>query len=743
MLLPLRPPSSLARSTLIKMGVRVALIIALATFCSYLHMLNSLRTEALVRLERSVLERAQREQAIFVQARDNQVVLKMALEERLQRAHPDDAGARFDSLFARMPDGSIRTRPEGFDGTRLPCVFVPRGVTLDDELRRRILAGYDVLLQYGPAFHTRFTDTFITLPEGPLILYWPERPTWCQDTESDFSVVALDFFPGSRPENNPLREMTWSGIFADPVAGSWVVVASTPLDLKGRHVATLSHDVLLDELVSRTTNDHLPGTYNILFRDDGQLIAHPKLRMKSGADVYNILSATGRSAQVGTLEQQSHLRAIFARVKDSAPEQTVLELPEYDEYIAVARLEGPGWNFVTVLPAHVVSSTAFEAARYVLVFGLASLLVELIIMSWVLRQQLSHPLQAFTQATDQVAAGDFKVSLKTSRDDELGRLAHGFELMAQEVQRREAALRQVNEGLESRIEERTRELQEKNLKLETTLAQLEQAQAMLVEKEKLASLGALVAGIAHEIKNPLNFVNNFAQLSVDVVEELREELNRWQVGPEVPSRQRLSELLECLEQNVRKIDEHGKRADSIVRNMQMHSRSRSGERTPTDLNALLEEHLELAFGGMQATHPGLEVAIRKELDSAVGRVELVSQDFGRALLNVISNSLYAVAEKKHQAGVGFTPEVAVSSRSVGPRVEIRIRDNGIGIPRKVHDKIFNPFFTTKPAGSGTGLGLSIAYDIVVRQHHGEIRLESTEGQYTECLILLARSQASA
>ncbi|MFY0574780.1 sensor histidine kinase [Cystobacter fuscus] len=333
--------------------------------------------------------------------------------------------------------------------------------------------------------------------------------------------------------------------------------------------------------------------------------------------------------------------------------------------------------------------------------------------------------------------------MKSSRDDELGRLAHGFELMAQEVQQREAALRQANEELESRIQERTQELQKKNLKLEGALAQLEEAQALLVEKEKLASLGALVAGIAHEIKNPLNFVNNFAQLSMGLVEELREELKAHKSGCSASRPPELDDLLALLQQNVSKIDEHGKRADSILRDMQMHSRSAASARKPTDLNALLEEHLGLVSGSMQITSPGLQVAIRKELDPSLGRVDLVPQDFGRALLNILNNSLYAVAEKKKNVGEGFTPEVTVSSRRAGPHVEIRIRDNGTGIPQKIHDKIFNPFFTTKPTGSGTGLGLSITYDIVVRQHQGMLRIDSIEGQYTECLIVIQQPTVSA
>lgn len=727
------PRTSLARSTLIKMGARVAATILLATLISYLHILHTLREESLVQLAQHVSERSQREQTLFLLAEDNLVVLRTALEQRLQELQQEDPGPRFNSLFAQLPDGTIRDRSKRAEDKGSLCLFVPRGVPINDELRRRLLASHDVLTHYGPAFHTRFQDTFIALPEGAIVLYWPEDHTYCKQAKPDDSLATQEFFLPTLPENNPQRQITWTGVYKEPIDGTWLVTVSIPLDMDNRHVATISHDIYINEMEARTINNHLPGAYNIIVRDDGQLIVHPKLQMKLGMSAYNILNDPRQPEMIfeeNATGQAAHLRAIFEQVKSRKPGQNVMEVPDYDEYLAVAQLEGPDWNFVTVLPGRVVSSVAFRVARYVLVFGLVSLLIELAIMAWVLQRQIARPLQAFTSATDQVTAGDFQVALGYSRNDELGRLAFGFELMAQEVQRREKALRQANEGLEIRVRERTHELQEKNLELESALAQLKEAQELLVQKEKLASLGVLMAGIAHEIKNPLNFVNNFAQVSIEIVEELREKLK---VQVDSPLR-RVDKLLEWLEQNIRKIEEHGRRADGIVLNMQLHSRL--GERMPTDLNALLEAHLELALGEMTSIHPNLEVVLLNNLDPAVGMVDLVSQDFGRAILNILNNSLYAVAEKKKSAGKEFTPEVTVSSKSMGTQAEIRIRDNGTGIPRKLQDKIFNPFFTTKPAGSGVGLGLSITYDIVVRQHHGELRIESTEGHFTEILIIL-------
>ncbi|HSP80586.1 MAG TPA: HAMP domain-containing protein, partial [Myxococcaceae bacterium] len=455
---------SLARSTLIKMGVRIAVIIALVTVFGYLHIFSSFRTETLMRMERAVLERGQREQAIFVLAQDNHATLKTALEERLRAWSQQDPTPLFDSLFSKLPDGTIRNDPQGFDGRKMPGVFVPPGVTDDVDFRRRLLAAYDVVAQYGPAFHVRFTNTGVMLPEGVLVGYWPGGATWFQDVESSFSLVGFEYFTHALPENNPQRKSSWTGIFEDTPSKTWMVTVSTPLDMDGRHVATVSHDVLLDELMHRTSNTLLQGAYNILFRDDGQLIVHPELKMKSGAEAYNIREDPRPPEEVfeqeATASQLAHLRDIFEKVKARPPGKTVLELTGHGEYLAVARLEGPGWNLVTVMPEQEVSAAAFDVARYVLLLGVMSLLMELVIMFWVLRQQISRPLLAFTQAADQVAAGDFEVALDSSRDDELGRLASAFQFMTQEVHRREEALRQANEGLEQRVEERTQKLQE-------------------------------------------------------------------------------------------------------------------------------------------------------------------------------------------------------------------------------------------------------------------------------------------
>lgn len=286
--------------------------------------------------------------------------------------------------------------------------------------------------------------------------------------------------------------------------------------------------------------------------------------------------------------------------------------------------------------------------------------------------------------------------------------------------------------LEHLVQERTGELQK-------TLNNLKDTQTQLILSEKMASLGQLTAGIAHEIKNPLNFITNFAVLSKGLAADLRQELLAERESVDPKRAQEIGELLNDLEVNVGKIHDHGKRADSIVRGMLLHSRGKAGERQETDLNALLAEYTNLAYHGMRAQDQSFNVKIETDLDPSIGMMRVVPQDLSRAFLNIVNNACYAANDKRKTAVNGFTPTVKVSARNLGDRVEIRIRDNGNGIPENIRKKVFNPFFTTKPAGVGTGLGLSLSYDIVTQVHKGEIRVDTKEGEFTEFVLVIPRN----
>ena len=278
------------------------------------------------------------------------------------------------------------------------------------------------------------------------------------------------------------------------------------------------------------------------------------------------------------------------------------------------------------------------------------------------------------------------------------------------------------------LEQKRKAIEESNSALTISLQELKAAQAQLIQSEKMASLGELTAGIAHEIQNPLNFVNNFSEVNIELSDEILEAAEKGNL-------EEIRQLATDIRSNQEKIREHGKRADGIVKGMLQHSRTSSGEKEPTDINAVADEYLRLAYHGIRAKDMLFNAKLVTDFDENLGKVNIIPQDIGRVILNLITNAFYAVAEKKKLIAGDFEPVVTVSTRKVADRIFITVSDNGIGIPQKALDKIFQPFFTTKPTGQGTGLGLSLSYDIV-QAHGGELKVATREGEGSEFIVKL-------
>ena len=289
------------------------------------------------------------------------------------------------------------------------------------------------------------------------------------------------------------------------------------------------------------------------------------------------------------------------------------------------------------------------------------------------------------------------------------------------------AIRKVE--LEALVAERTRELTGQKEELEHTLNQLRSTQTQLIQSEKMASLGELTAGIAHEIQNPLNFVNNFSEINNELIAEMKEEIEKGNYDA-------AKALAKDIQENEQKIVHHGKRADAIVKGMLQHSRSTSGIKEPTDINALADEYLRLSYHGLRAKDKTFNATMKTNFDPTIGKVNMVPQDMGRVILNLLTNAFYVVNEKKKMNITGYEPTISLTTKKLHDKVEINVTDNGNGIPLKVLEKIFQPFFTTKPTGEGTGLGLSLSYDIVTKAHGGELKVETKEGEGTTFTIAL-------
>ncbi|MEO6638807.1 MAG: ATP-binding protein [Ginsengibacter sp.] len=318
--------------------------------------------------------------------------------------------------------------------------------------------------------------------------------------------------------------------------------------------------------------------------------------------------------------------------------------------------------------------------------------------------------------------------------------------------REQKALTQQNELLEQRVNERTTELVEQKEALENSINNLRATQLQLVQKEKMASLGELTAGIAHEIQNPLNFVNNFSEVNNELLHELKQYLANENLTED--GKENIQSTVDMITDNLTKITHHGKRADDIVKGMLLHSRSSKGQKEPADINAIAWEYFRLSYHGLRAKDKSFNAMMKTDLDESLatpeGKINIIPQEIGRVLLNLFNNAFYSVTEKNKLsqenksadfAAQPYQPTVSLSTKKIKDaagnyKIDLRVRDNGMGISRQVIDKIFLPFFTTKPSGQGTGLGLSLSYDIITKGHQGEMRAETKVGEFTEFIITL-------
>ncbi|MEN8220257.1 MAG: response regulator [Pseudomonadota bacterium] len=434
----LHPQSSLSRQTLIKMGILIGIVIILMTLLSYWHVVSILKSQTVAQLEKYITERGQRESSVFRLAQDNHIILKKELYQRLEELGSQDPREQFEQLFVEWTDGTTRNRPKdqnpkSFDTTKYPSVFISPQVELNADIRRRVITFYKLLTAYGPAWANRFADTYINTPENIVTNYWPGEPRALR-ADADLNILNEEYFYVSDKKHNPERKQAWTGLYFDHVVKLWMVSLETPIDdVQGKHIATLGHDIILNELMERTIHDTLEGTYNLILRPDGRLIAHPdkitEIQDKGG--YFDILKSG-----------EPHLSHIFELVKNIKPGQVVIENTQQEEYLAITKIDGPDWYLVTVYPKSLLSARAIQTAYVILFLGILSLIIEIIVLFLVLHREIAKPLRDFIFATQKIAYGNFNlltqdqygtVILPVERSDELGQLAHSFNRMAEQL----------------------------------------------------------------------------------------------------------------------------------------------------------------------------------------------------------------------------------------------------------------------------------------------------------------------
>ncbi len=633
-----------------------------------------------------------------------------------------DGSSRLKQLLAELSDSGLRQRQLAAieDGaTQLTANFI----ALDAVVRQRLQVIGAIRDQMRRAFDTREEIQRLLSPAPPSYEIEIDRPAGGPGDEQaqppgDAQPLIADLLE-ERLERRVLQQVLEA---TDGLAQAAVADEKLPV-------------LILALRMRRTIQEIDTGAY--AFDSEVQKLLRPKVdALRTFAEGPSSIPEL-RLRELALISDVANLLARTTQVSSQLTDAAEL-------LVATAKSEV---SDATISAAEVQQSSTWAIALLVVLSLVASALIVWLYVG----RTIVDRLRRLSAAMFDIAGGAHEVAVPTAGRDEIAAMGQVVETFRRNTIERDHLLAEQAEAadrLEHTVEERTLEMRQArdeaitaNRKTEAALKDLKAAQASLIQSEKLASLGQLTAGIAHEIKNPLNFVNNFASLSNELLAEVEEIAEPALATLDKERREELDTTLAMLSGNLVKIAEHGKRADNIVRSMLEHSRGASGERRTVDLNALVDEALNLAFHGARARDKDFNITLERDFDPALAPLEVIPQDVTRVFLNLFGNGFYAAHKRARNGGqAGFRPTLRVSTRDRGDRVEVRVRDNGTGIPAEMRDKLFQPFFTTKPTGEGTGLGLSISYDIITQQHGGTIEVESEPGNFTEFTTRLPRRQ---
>ena len=724
-------PQSLRTSVACKAMFFLALPIGglsiLSGCLSYQHAVNSLKTQTHDRLHEYLSQRGKQESQIFELAQRNHAHLTPVLKTHLTNARTTNPDPEFDALMKPWSDGTLRNFPQGspitdFDMQTKSTIFVGRGVVLTPTLKQDILAFKSLTETYGPAWSSSFVDTWIDSSANVSVNYW-KGSAWALGAPADMDINQEEYGYIAHKSQNPDRMPRWTGVYRDIAAQKWMVSLVTPVDdAQGNHVASIGNDIVLDDLLYRTEKEYLPHTRNIILSKGGRVI------VDSQNQVDPTVLQTSRSID------QLHdpiLQDVLEKANGMTTPITLTQSIDGQSIMGITSLSGTDWYFVTLYPKSLIAQQAMFHTLPLVFLTAFTLILEILYIYFILRNQIINPLQQIVSATRKVADNNFHLDLNTTRRDEIGELSRSVTQMADSLELSFAALEHQNETLEFQVSDRTADLTQ-------ALEELQLTQTQLIQSEKMSGLGQMVAGIAHEINNPVNFIHGNLNPTRTYIAAILNHLHLYQRGATTDEIQTHAEEidLEFLSSDLPKIlssmEIGTDRIRAIVLSLRNFARLDEADRKTVDVHEGIESTLLILNHCMKLDTKSIR--IHKNYGTFSSIVCFPSQ-LNQVIMNLLSNSIDALEIHTHTQ---THPTITITTDAIVAQnhLQIRIHDNGSGISKEVQSRMFDPFFTTKAIGKGTGLGLSISYQIITLEHHGTLVCHSSPEHGTTFTITL-------